>query len=55
MELVYKNYFDKFDIYLNENFINVNVAPYAANTLSNSTVNELCVIYQTATNLVCWH
>lgn len=39
-------------IYLNENFINVNVAPYAANTLSNSTVNELSVIYQTATNSI---
>ena len=39
-------------IYLNENFINVNVAPYAANTLSATTVIEQDVIYQTATNSI---
>lgn len=39
-------------IYLNENFINVNVAPYAANTLSSTTVLEQDVIYQTASNTI---
>lgn len=39
-------------IYLNENFINVNIAPYAANTLSATTVYEQDVIYQTSTNSI---
>jgi hypothetical protein len=37
-------------VYLNENFINVNVAPYAANTLSTSTLLEDDVIFQTSSN-----
>ena len=39
-------------IYLNENFINVNVAPYAANTLTTTIVYEQDVIYQTSTNSI---
>ena len=39
-------------VYLNENFINVNVAPYAGNLLSSTTVSEQDVIYQTASNTI---
>lgn len=39
-------------VYLNENFINVNVAPYAANTLTSTTVIEQDVVYQTASDTV---
>lgn len=39
-------------IYINENFINVNVEPYAANTLSATTLSEQSVVYQTDSNSV---
>jgi len=39
-------------VYLNENFINVNVAPFAGNTLSSTTVIEQDVVYQTASDKI---
>ena len=39
-------------VYINENFINVNIAPYGPGTLTTSTLLEDDVIYQTASNTV---
>lgn len=39
-------------VYLNENFISLNIAPYAANTLATNTLYEDDVVYQTAGNTI---
>jgi len=39
-------------IYLNQNFINVNIAPYAGNVLSSTTLSEQAIIYQTETDKI---
>lgn len=39
-------------IYLNENYISLNIAPFAANTLAVNTLYENDIIYQTAGNTI---